>query len=104
GFFLNKNSVPIYFIPIQYLSWFLYGNEAFSINQWKGVTNIDCGKSIVCQRTGEQVLENISFDEVNYDYSLTALGALILASRILSYVGLVIKIRDKLMLVWIGYL
>ncbi|ODM89457.1 Protein white, partial [Orchesella cincta] len=95
GFFLNKNSVPIYFIPIQYLSWFLYGNEAFSINQWKGVTNIDCGKSIVCQRTGEQVLENISFDEVNYDYSLTALGALILASRILSYVGLVIKIRRR---------
>ncbi|CAL8086730.1 unnamed protein product [Orchesella dallaii] len=95
GYFLNKNSVPVYFVWLQHLSWFLYGNEALSINQWKGVKNLACGKAVVCIQTGEQVLETSSFDVANFDYSMAALAALILASRILSFVGLVVKIRRR---------
>lgn len=44
GFFLQNGSVPVYLDWIRYVSWFMYGNEAMSINQWHGVnfTNPDC--------------------------------------------------------------
>jgi ABC-type transport system involved in multi-copper enzyme maturation permease subunit len=44
GFFLQNGSVPNYLNWISYLSWFMYGNEALSINQWYGVefNNTDC--------------------------------------------------------------
>ena len=38
GFFLKNGSVPVYLDWIRFLSWFMYGNEALSINQWHGVT------------------------------------------------------------------
>ena len=38
GFFLKNGTVPAYLDWIRYLSWFSYGNEALSINQWHGVT------------------------------------------------------------------
>lgn len=38
GFFLQNDSVPVYLDWIKYVSWFMYGNEALSINQWRGVT------------------------------------------------------------------
>lgn len=37
GFFLKNGSVPIYFDWLRYISWFMYGNEALSINQWSGI-------------------------------------------------------------------
>lgn len=44
GFFLQNGSVPVYLDWLRYLSWFMYGNEALSINQWYGVefNNTDC--------------------------------------------------------------
>ena len=38
GFFLKNLTVPSYLNWISYISWFMYGNEALSINQWHGVT------------------------------------------------------------------
>lgn len=37
GFFLQSGTVPVYLDWIKYLSWFMYGNEALSINQWHDV-------------------------------------------------------------------
>lgn len=37
GLFLQSGTVPLYLDWIKYLSWFLYANEAMSINQWHGV-------------------------------------------------------------------
>lgn len=44
GFFLQNGSVPVYLDWLRYLSWFMYGNEALSVNQWHGVefNNTDC--------------------------------------------------------------
>ena len=44
GFFLQNGSVPVYLDWLRYLSWFMYGNEALSVNQWYNVTfeNPDC--------------------------------------------------------------
>ena len=66
GFFLQNGDVPVYFDWMRYLSWFMYGNECLSINQWVGVTFNDTGcPGGVC--TGEQILENFQFNPVfNY--------------------------------------
>ena len=73
GFFLDNDAVPVYFEWLSYLSWFKYGNEALSINQWSGVTFNDttpaypggppsCGPEGIC--TGEAVLKQFAFDSV----------------------------------------
>jgi ABC-type multidrug transport system permease subunit len=36
GLFLNVESIPKYFYWVSYLSWFYYGFEALSINEWDG--------------------------------------------------------------------
>lgn len=67
GFFLQNGAVPIYFDWMRYISWFMYGNEALSINQWVGVRFNDtvCPNG-VC--TGEQILKNFDFDPVSFDF------------------------------------
>lgn len=34
-FFFSCRSVPVYFVWLKYISWFMYGFEALIINQWK---------------------------------------------------------------------
>ena len=68
GFFLQNGAVPFYFEWMRYISWFMYGNEALSINQWAGVTFNDT----VCPRgvcTGEQILENFDFNPVSISFN-----------------------------------
>ena len=72
GFFLNNGQVPDYFDWLRYVSWFMYTNEALSINQWAGVrfNSPECANStflpsqslVYC--TGEDVLEQFSFEDV----------------------------------------
>ena len=97
GFFLNNGSVPYYFDWLRYLSWFMYANEALSINQWQGVSFNDTTSTcpnFVC--TGEAILKVFDFNPVkiffnNYDlvkssdalFVLTHLG-LFLAGYLLS--------------------
>ncbi|WAQ93839.1 WHITE-like protein [Mya arenaria] len=37
GFFLNSDSIPVYFIWLEYLSWFKYANEVLAVNQWQNI-------------------------------------------------------------------
>lgn len=72
GFFLNAGSVPSYFIWLSYLSWFRYGNEALTINQWTGVDDIICTRSnTTCPTSGKIILETLNFDAVRYDIVCT---------------------------------
>lgn len=63
GFFLQNGAVPVYFDWMRYISWFMYGNEALSINQWTGVTFDDeaCSGG-TC--TGEAILARFGFNPV----------------------------------------
>lgn len=38
--FFPHRTVPVYFIWLKYISWFMYGFEALIINQWKGYGSI----------------------------------------------------------------
>lgn len=40
GVFIKLNTIPEYLGWMPYLSWIMYGNEAMSIVQWEGITNI----------------------------------------------------------------
>lgn len=44
GFFAQNGSAPAYVNWLSFLSWFMYGYEALSINQWYGVefNNTNC--------------------------------------------------------------
>jgi len=35
GFFLQSDSVPVYFIWLKYMSWFYYGAENLYVTQWE---------------------------------------------------------------------
>jgi hypothetical protein len=57
--------VPDYFKWLSYLSWFRYGNEALTINQWAGVTDIICTRSnTTCPANGKIILETLNFNQV----------------------------------------
>ncbi|KAG5892104.1 hypothetical protein JTB14_008073 [Gonioctena quinquepunctata] len=92
GFFLNVNSIPIYFKWLSYLSWFKYGNEALMINQWENITQIDCpnGNS-TCPRNGHVVLQIYNFMEDNLQFDLIALLGLIIGFRLVAYLALLQK-------------
>lgn len=71
GFFLNNGSVPVYFQWLRHISWFMYGNEALSINQWSDVRFNDTlchGETSLgiplC--LGEDVLAQLNFAQVGY--------------------------------------
>ncbi|CAH1101630.1 unnamed protein product [Psylliodes chrysocephalus] len=95
GYFMNINSIPIYFRWLSYLSWFKYGNEALMINQWEDVTEIDCGQSTVCPRNGHVVLESYSFNEENFAMDLISLVVLIILFRFLAFMALLRKTCQK---------
>ncbi|XP_046741059.1 ABC multidrug transporter H-like [Diprion similis] len=64
GFFLNKASVPSYFVWFSYLSWFRYGNEALLVNQWAEVDSISCTRSNeTCPKNGHVILQTLNFSE-----------------------------------------
>jgi len=76
GFFLKNNTAPKWLSFFQYLSWFNYGNEALTINQWEGVkfNNTNCNTTVIemldirdfsgpC--TGEDVINSYNFNSVN---------------------------------------
>jgi ABC-2 type transporter len=75
GLFLKNDSIPVYFEWLSYLSWFKYGNEMLSINQWSGITFNDTSAfPVQCPDglcTGEWVLEFYAFDPVMYSHDLT---------------------------------
>nr|XP_023024221.1 protein white-like [Leptinotarsa decemlineata] len=92
GFFLNVESIPIYFKWVSYLSWFKYGNEALMINQWENITEIDCpnGNS-TCPRDGHMVLQIYNFHEEALPIDIISLLALIVGFRLIAYFGLLSK-------------
>ncbi|KAL1398876.1 hypothetical protein pipiens_008614 [Culex pipiens pipiens] len=66
GVFIQIGSMPVSISWMPYISWMLYANEAMSIAQWEGVTNITCSTedpNLPCMRTGTEVLTHYSFDE-----------------------------------------
>ncbi|XP_030764169.1 ABC transporter G family member 36-like [Sitophilus oryzae] len=97
GFFLNIDSIPVYFEWLSYFSWFKYGNEALMVNQWENVTGIQCNSnSTNCPKDGHVVLEIYNFKEANLIPDLVSLFGLIVIFRMIAYLVLLWKTyKDK---------
>ncbi|CAG0879456.1 unnamed protein product [Darwinula stevensoni] len=90
GFFINNNSIPVYFIWLKYISWFYYGNEALMINQWKDL-EIDCGDSIGCPPSGDAILEYFHFDKDNELRDILVLVVMVVVYNLIAFLSLLFR-------------
>ncbi|XP_014681142.1 PREDICTED: protein white-like isoform X2 [Priapulus caudatus] len=96
GYYLNAESIPVYFIWLQYLSWFKYANEALNINQWINIDSIECGtNNRSCIRTGEEVLDQFNFKKDNMGFDIGLLFVLIFGYRLIGYLLLLLRTRKS---------
>lgn len=108
GFFINNDSIPIYFVVFKYISWFYYGNEALVIAQWKNVDNIICERNSTaetsaaahssehrCLQHGSSIIEELSFDVNNSLVDMCCLVTLIIAMRSLAFIALLHKSKKR---------
>ncbi|CAG0883457.1 unnamed protein product [Cyprideis torosa] len=98
GYYLHADSVPKSLGWLRYLSWYYYGNEALAINQWKNLTNIDCGASnMSCPKDGNSILQGFAFDPNRLAADVGYLFCLIFGFRLLGLAALSIRTsrRDK---------
>jgi len=97
GLFLNNGSAPVYLVWLKYFSWFLYSNEALSINQWSGLTWECPQNSTTCfgEGNGDVVLDQLNFDKDNLVFDIIILGVLTVGFRILAYFFLLLKTLRK---------
>jgi len=96
GFLINSNSVPVWYVWLQYISWFNYGNEALSINQWRDVDSVSCSdlsptQNSTCKSTGEAQLEFFAFKTSNFGFDIGMLVVLLVGYRLLAFIFLYIK-------------
>ncbi|XP_035783615.1 protein scarlet-like [Anopheles albimanus] len=91
GVFIHLATLPVAIRWLPYLSWMMYANEAMSIVQWDGISNITCpagdGK-LPCLRSGREVLEHYSFDEAHLWGNVCAMLLLYLGFHLLGYLFL----------------
>ncbi|KAH3715726.1 protein white-like [Dreissena polymorpha] len=104
GFFLNSDSIPVYFIWLEYLSWFKYAMELIAINQWENIDSIECpaatGNSTTCNpnclfRSGEGVLNYLNFDKEKVWLNVGLLFAMMVGYRLIAFIILFGKARKS---------
>lgn len=97
GFYLNNGQVPIYLDWLRYLSWFMYGFESISVNQWQGVEfeGLAPCNSTVAVCGGEDVLKQFAFDPDLFGRDIGAMIGLIVGFRSLAFVGLLVQTYRK---------
>ncbi|XP_005094340.1 protein white [Aplysia californica] len=107
GLFVNNDNIPVYFIWLEYLSWFKFSNEVLVINQWQDIDYIPCPNQTVptnataippfgprCAfRSGDDVINYLSFDKDNVWRDIGIMFALMVGFRILSFLVLVLRAK-----------
>lgn len=83
GFFINSDSIPIYFIWLKYTSFFKYSFENLMIIEWKGKT-IDCEDACYLS-TGDEVLNFYNIDKDNFQLNYLILLLFSFFFRIITY-------------------
>ncbi len=99
GLFLSVDSIPDYFIWLQYISFFFYAFMSLAINEFQD-RDFHCSDGEltggVCPvTTGKQVLENLGFDDYTIWEGIIGLLALYFIFRFLTYLALLLLLRTK---------
>ena len=93
GFLVNIKTVAPAFSPLVFTSLFKYAFSALMTVVWRDVKN-DCEGAFICPfPTGESVLSWFSLDGASVTSDVAALGALLLAWRLLAYLTLLWRSR-----------
>ncbi|XP_060575749.1 protein white-like isoform X1 [Ruditapes philippinarum] len=101
GFFLNSDSVPVYFIWLEYLSWFKYSNELLMVNQWDDVDMLSCDSNSTspvdsCHfHNGKQVILYLNYSKDNLWFNIGLLLAMLIVYRIIAFILLLVKARSS---------
>ncbi len=90
GFFINVDSIPIYFIWLKYVSFFKYAFENMMIIEWKD-KNINCDNSCYLSN-GNEVLEFYNIDERYFEFNFFILLFYSILFRTLTYFVLKYKV------------
>jgi len=92
GFLINEDSVPVYFLWLQEVSFIRYAFKAVAVNELKGAT-FNCGASDeVCTRDGSQVLAQLGFASEGLILTcILALVGILVAFNILAFGVLVLR-------------
>jgi len=95
GFFVNTDSIPKYFIWLEYMSFFKYGFEAIVVNEWNGKT-IGCDTGEICALTsGAQVIQSLGLNADNFGRDLGVLAILLIGFRVIAYLFLLRRSRQR---------
>ncbi|XP_048586786.1 protein white isoform X3 [Nematostella vectensis] len=96
GFFLKSTSIPVYFVWIEYTSFFKYSFELLSINQWQGHDSIGACQMYAGNRTapaagicfpdGDSILAFLGLDKDMYVVDFVVLIALSVGFRLLAFI------------------
>lgn len=91
GFFINVDSIPIYFIWLKYVSFFKYSFENMMIIEWDN-KSIDCKNSCYLSN-GDEVLEFYNIDKDNFEINFIILLMFSVFFRVLTYFILKYKVK-----------
>ncbi|VDM26186.1 unnamed protein product [Toxocara canis] len=92
GFFINQNTLPIYFFYFKYISYFGYAYESLIINEWTHVDYIPgCTSNTTCLQTGVDVIESLDFKISNLYSDIISLLVMTVVIRIIAFVALYIR-------------
>ncbi|VDO47843.1 unnamed protein product [Haemonchus placei] len=98
GYFINQGSLPFYFYPFKYLSYFGYAFESLTVNEWSHVDSITgCEKpgAMGCYRNGSDVIRSLSFSPQNKWLNAVLILIMILAFRLIAFVSLWARARSR---------
>uniref|UniRef100_A0A7I4YAS1 ABC transporter domain-containing protein n=1 Tax=Haemonchus contortus TaxID=6289 RepID=A0A7I4YAS1_HAECO len=98
GYFINQSSLPFYFYPFKYLSYFGYAFESLTVNEWSHVNSITgCEKpgAMGCYRNGSDVIQSLSFSPQNKWLNAVLILIMILAFRLIAFVSLWARARSR---------
>nr|CAD2182767.1 unnamed protein product [Meloidogyne enterolobii] len=106
GFYINQQSLPSYFYPIKFISYFGYAYESAAISQWTRVNTISgCNQTTInnnnlteyntCYLDGMDVLDSLGFDPENIIFDYTALISMILGLRLVAFFALWLRAITK---------
>uniref|UniRef100_A0A914M7Y6 ABC transporter domain-containing protein n=1 Tax=Meloidogyne incognita TaxID=6306 RepID=A0A914M7Y6_MELIC len=103
GFYINQQSLPSYFYPIKFISYFGYAYESAAISQWTRVSTISgCNQTTTnlteyntCYLDGMDVLDSLGFEPENIVFDYTALISMILGLRLVAFFALWLRAVTK---------
>eukprot|EP01101_Sappina_pedata_P004816 TRINITY_DN2092_c0_g1_i2.p1 TRINITY_DN2092_c0_g1~~TRINITY_DN2092_c0_g1_i2.p1 ORF type:complete len:648 (-),score=245.09 TRINITY_DN2092_c0_g1_i2:107-2050(-) len=95
GFFINPNSIPVYYSWIKYISFFKYGYQVLCINEFQDATFCTDDPVPVCNITGNEILDKLGMaDSQTIGECFAILFVILIVYRSMAFTSLVFLNRQ----------